>query len=88
MESSMASNGGRVQPTEKTLGKALKSPLRQDLGELPPLHFVYPDRMNLTVWSAGRLFGSIEAGRTNRVISPYNLDISPSAALPAHRSRT
>jgi hypothetical protein len=62
MESSMASNGGRVQPTEKTLGKALKSPLRQDLGELPPLHFVYPDRMNLTALVCREAFW-IDRGR-------------------------
>ena len=30
---------GSAQPTEKTLGKALMSPLQQDLGELPSFAF-------------------------------------------------
>ena len=42
MESSVARAAGPAQPTEKTLGKALKSPLQQDLGELPPLHSFVP----------------------------------------------
>ncbi|HEX2520856.1 MAG TPA: hypothetical protein VHP35_01955, partial [Terriglobia bacterium] len=58
------------------------------LASFPPLRCVSPDRTKLTalVYPQG-LLGSIEAGNTNRVISPCCLDISPSAATGAFRVR-
>ena len=76
---------GPAQPTEEYAGKALKRPTR-DLGE-PSLALLCPAyRRNPQFWSGRQgLLGSIEAGRTNRVISPCYLDISPSDAAPADR---
>jgi hypothetical protein len=82
-------HGGSAQPTEKTLGKALMSPLQQDLGELPAFVFrLSRDRTKLTALVCRQdLLGSIEADSTNRVISPCYLDISPSAATAVFRVR-
>jgi len=79
---------GPVQPTEKAPGKALKARFSKILASFPSLHFVYPDRTKPTVLACRQaLLGSIEAGCTNRVISPCYFDISPSAPPPAQRSR-
>ena len=56
MESSVARAAGPAQPTEKTPGKALKSPLQQDLGELSPLHSFVPTERISQLWLAGRPF--------------------------------